>query len=126
MKFAITQDPETGLGMMQLSASTDIRTDIYMTLNTPYGSFFQNRDFGLKGITKISVSNILILKQNIESALKWMVLTGIATKIDVIVEPDLTDINRLDIKVTATQANGFVVTYQQYYAVGGPSKAITV
>ena len=106
---------------MTFVKNTDIRTCIYLSLNTVYGSFFQDKTFGLKGINKITKSNILLLQQNVQSALKWMLLAGIATKFDVIVEQDLTDISRLDIKVTATQADGYVITYTQFYPVGGPS-----
>jgi phage gp46-like protein len=108
-------------GIMTFTGNTDVSTDIYMSLSTPKESFFQNKSFGLEGIQKITQNNILILKENIASALKWMILAGSVTSFDIVVEQDLTDINRLDISVTATQANGFIVHYQQFYAVGGPS-----
>jgi hypothetical protein len=126
MKFQISQDQTTGLGNLNLTSSSDLKTNIWLSLNVKKGSLFQDPNFGLEPITKITASNILKFQQNIVSALKWLVLAGSATATNVLVEQDLTDMTRLDVKVSVTQANGYITNYQQYFAVGGPSKTITV
>jgi phage gp46-like protein len=118
MGYQIALDPATGLGTMSLQTSTDIKTGIYLSLNTKKGTLFQDPIFGLETIDKITGPNILVQKQNVESALNWLILAGSATSIDVLVEQDLSDISRLDVKVTATQASGYVVKYEQFIEVG--------
>jgi phage gp46-like protein len=99
--------------------NTDIRTSIYNSINIKKGSFFQNPDFGseLSTIKKLTASNLLLAKQYIDEALAWLLATGRAASIDTIVERDDKDISRLNIKITATQPDGLIVTYTQFKRV---------
>jgi phage gp46-like protein len=119
MDFQVYLDQENPSGNMTFYKNEDIRTDIYMSLNTIYGNFFQNPRFGskLSTIRKITVENINLARQYVEQAVAWLLNVGRATSINVIVEQDLSDFNRLDIKVTATQPDGLIITYQQFKRV---------
>lgn len=117
MDFTIT--PTSGLGSLVLDKATDIRTDIYNTLNIDKGKFFQNPNFGneLYKIKKITAQHLNLAQQYIQEALAWLLQVGRARTIDVIVEADDTDINRINIKITATQPDGLIVTYSQFKRV---------
>lgn len=118
MDFQIIPDSH-GMGAMVLTKNTDIGTDIYLSLAIPYGSWFQNPTFGssLFQIKKVTASNILLARQYVQKALQWLIQTGKALTIDVVVEADSLDRNRIDIKVTAKQTNGVELFYQQYLDV---------
>ena len=119
MDFQVYLDQSNPSGNMTFIKNLDIRTDIYMSLNTKYGNFFQNPRFGskLSTIRKVTNESINLAKQYVEQALAWLLNVGRATSIAVIVEQDLSDFNRLDIKVTATQPDGLIITYQQFKRV---------
>jgi phage gp46-like protein len=69
-------------------------------------------------IKKLTDSNILLAKQRIEQALKWMLTAGRAKSIKVIVERDIQDFNRMNIKVEVTQPDGLLIVYTEYRTVG--------
>ena len=108
------------MGALSLTKNSDLRTSIYNSLNINYGSFFQYPTFGSKlyQIKKITDANLLLAKQYVQEALTWIIQVGRATSIDVLVEKDLQDRNRFDIKVTATQPSGLIITYKQFKLVG--------
>ena len=108
-------------GLINFEKSTDISGDILISLNTKQGSFFQNRSFGsqLYKIKKVTAPNIRLAQQYVQDALSWLITIGRAVSFDVLVEQDLNDINRLDIKIKATQPNGLIINYTHYYYVVG-------
>lgn len=125
MDYTIRQDVTRPEGFMEFNKNQDIRTDIYNSLNTRKGDCFWNKDFGceLFKIKKVNTSNILLAQQYTQSALQWLITAGRAVSIDVIVEADISDFNRMNIKVTAKQPNGYLITYEVYQRVGqgGPN-----
>jgi len=122
-----------GLGYMTFGKNSDIRTSMYMSLATKQGTFFQNPAFGsqLYKVKKVTDRNLDLAKQYITMALAWLINTGKASTIDIVVEKDSIDFNRMNIRITATQPNSVTVYYQQYFdvragtliwqPVGGPS-----
>jgi len=120
MDFQILLDNQYPAGGLTFTKNLDIRSDIYSSINIRKGSWFARPDFGcdLYKIRKVTSANILLAKQYIEEALAWLVTTGRAKTIDVLVEADDMDISRINIKVTATQQDGLIITYQQYRPVG--------
>jgi phage gp46-like protein len=109
-------DTTNGLGYMTFGKNTDIRTDIYLSLSINQGDFFQNSGFGsqLFRIKKVTPNNIVLAQKYVTDALNWLIQTGRASSITVIVEKDTRNIDQLDIKVTALQPNGVTVYYQQF------------
>jgi len=126
-------DTTNGFGVMTFVKNTDIRTDIYNSLATRQGDFFQNTEFGsqIYKIKKVTDSNLVLAKQYVELALQWLIQTGKASQISVIVEKDTAHYDQIDIKITVVQTNGIVLFYQQFNdvrsgkivwtSVGGPS-----
>lgn len=133
MDFQINLDQGHSTGYMTFTKNTDIRTNIYFSLYIKQGDWFYDPNFGskLSQIKKITASNMLLAKQYIESALKWLINTGKASSINVIVEPDNTNINQMDIKITVQQPNSVTLYYESsldvksgklaFIEVGGPS-----
>ena len=119
MDFKVLLDADYPTGGLTFTKNTDIRTSIYNSINVKKGSFFQDREFGcdLYLIKKLTAANLLLARQYIQEALKWLLETGRATSIDVIVEKDLSDSNRMNIKVTAKQPDGLILTFEQFQAV---------
>jgi len=122
---------EQNIGKLTFVKNTDIRTDIYMSLNVKQGTWFQNPDFGsqLYKVKKVTGPNLILAKQYIQSALQWLINIGYATAIAV--EAQAGTLGHIIINLTVTQANGMVLFYQlfndvktgkiQWSPVGGPS-----
>ena len=126
MDFKIIQTETSPEGEMVFSKNEDIRTSIYNSLSIRKASFFQNPVFGceLYKIKKITQPNILLAKTYVDDCLKWLISTGRATTITSVVEQDRLDYNRLNVKVTATQPNGLIITYSSYQRVGAITEQI--
>ena len=124
MDFQIQFDQGTNTGALVFAKNTDIRTSMFLSMNINKGDFFQNRNFGnnLYKIKKITPQNIALAKQYIEDSVRWLIQTGRAKSIDVIVEQDSSMLGQLDIKITVTQPDGLIITYTQFYPVGGPAR----
>lgn len=124
MDFQIQLEQGTNTGSLVFAKNSDIRTSMFLSLNINKGDFFQNRNFGcnLYKIKKITPQNIALAQQYIQESLQWLIQTGRATTIDVVVEQDSMSPGQLDIKVSATQPNGLIIKYvTKYFAVGGPA-----
>jgi phage gp46-like protein len=118
MDFVITQNSTYPAGALDLNAKNpDIMTDIFNSVTVLKGSYFLDRNFGTQYVRKITDSNILLQRQYLQDALAWIIRVGRAIAIDVLVERDSTDFNRLNFKVTARQPNGLIVTYTSFKRV---------
>ena len=128
MDFSITIDNLDGNPTMSWTKSGDISTNVWYTTNIEQGTFFQNPDFGvnLRDINKVTVNNIDLIKQRLEKAYNWLLTTGKAKQLIVIVEPDLMNINRVNYKIEIYQADGIPVTITDFVTVGGASDSFTI
>ena len=127
----------SSVGEMAFVKNTDIRTDVYLSLNIKKGSWFANPKFGcdLFKIRKITAGNLVLAKQYVEAALQWMIITGRAKAVTVVVERNSQNLWYMSISISITQADGMVFFYQMYQdvstgkivwtAVGGPSATWT-
>lgn len=106
----------------------NISTLIYTSTQIPKGKLFNMPDFGLdlSDIKKVTVNNINKIKSRIEAALKWLLETGKAKTIKVIVEKDSSDLSRINYKVEAVQADGIPVTVSYFRTVGGADDSFTI
>lgn len=133
MDFQIDLDRGHSTGSMTFNKNTDIRSNIYFSLFINQGDWFYDPNFGskLKTIKKITDSNLLLAKQYVEQALKWLLNTGKATSIEVICERDDSNLNQIDMKITVYQPNSVTLFYKTafdvragnlvFIEVGGPS-----
>ena len=127
MNFGIAVD-SAGVGTMTWAKPTDIGTNIWWSLNIDQGAVFNNVEFGFKvdDIKKVTAGNIGLLTQRVEKALQWLLNTGKAQSVEVLVERDSLDFNRINWKVTAVQADGFPITVTSFRTIGGPSGGFSV
>jgi phage gp46-like protein len=117
MDFQISASGDGRTGTMQFQKNMDIKTGMWLSISTEKGTFFQDPGFGLTKMTKVTDQDIPLYTGYIEEALDWLLQSGRAKSIDVLVERDLQDVTRLNIKVQATQPNGLIVTYETYQRV---------
>lgn len=120
MNFKIIQ---TGNGYPEMSweTSEDISTNIYWSLWIRKGDLYNAPDFGLDmtGLDKMTTNVVKIFKIRIEKALSWLVDIGKAVSISVLVERDLTNINKINYRVDAVQADGIPIVVNNFVSVGG-------
>ena len=117
MDFKITM--VAGHPALTWDKSTDITTDIWVLTTLPLGSFFQAPTLGNKLLTvkKLTDDTANLAQQYIAAALKPLLQSGRATNIDVTAERDQNDHNRLNYRVQATQPDGLIVSYTNWYSV---------
>ena len=127
MNFKIIQGGN-GEPEMSWETSEDISTNIYWSLWIRKGDLYNAPRFGLdtKGMDKITTNTIGLFQKRIEKALKWLLDIGKAISIDVLVERDLTNINRVNYRVDAVQADGIPIVVSNFVSVGGPSSDFAI
>ncbi|KAF0145126.1 MAG: phage protein gp46 [Nitrospirae bacterium] len=120
MDFKIDIEQGTGMGAMTFNKADNIMNNIFLSLSVKKGSFFQNPDFGLDlpSRAKNTAQTAALIEERFRQALRWLLDTGRATKIDVYSERDrLQDLNRLKVLVEATQADGRKVSFETFAEV---------
>jgi phage gp46-like protein len=118
-KMDFTLSSVNGKPTMGWLKSMNITSNIVVLTSLRKGSFFQNPSLGneLFNIKKLTDQNVNLAKQYIEEALAPLLQTGRATSIAVTTERDSGDVNRLNYKVEATQPDGLIITYVNWYSV---------
>ncbi len=117
MDFKITTD---GLvGQMTWDDETTIMNNIYLSLMVPRGAFFAAPQFGsrLHEITKTTAQSVALLKDYCKEAMQWLLDLGRARSIEVKTERDARDLNRINMRITVTQADGRVITFETFTRV---------
>lgn len=100
---------------MSYDQDATIATDLLLSAMVQQGSFFLDPSFGLRELpNKITDQNMGLVKDYLKQSSRWLIDAGKAKSIDVLVEPDLTEKNRLDIQESATQANDTVATFETF------------
>lgn len=120
MDFGI--ETSTGQGEMTYDPVTDIRNNIYLSLEVRRGSFFARPGFGsrlhLLSREKNTARTAAIARDYCREALQWLLDSGRASAIEVTVERDPEgDPHRLKILVQATQADLTPVTFETFQEV---------
>jgi len=120
MDFAI--ETMAGRGQMTFDETSSIMNNIYLSLAIKRGNWFFNPGFGSRlhelARAKNTEQTAELAKEYCKEALAWIIEAGRASAIDVQVERDrIEDLHRLKILVTATQADGRVVTFEKFMEV---------
>ena len=118
MDFAIVMN--SGQAEQTFDKAGDIFNNIYLSLAIKKGSWWLDSDFGLRdrGRMKNTEANARLVRQDCKEALQWIIDNGRATSIEVTTERDRSqDLNRLQILVEATQADGKRVTFETFKEV---------
>lgn len=117
--FAIAISGATG--QMTYESIDDIANNVWLSLFTPRGSFFQDPNFGsrlyLLRRSKNTARKAALAKSYCLEALQWLLDSGRATALDVVIEQDSVDISRLNARIGATQANGQTITFGLFEGV---------
>ncbi len=120
MDFALRLDGITA--DMDWQQAGTILNNVWLSLMTRRGSFFQNPDFGsrlhLLQREKNTATTERLAREYCLEALQWLIDVGRADAVDVITERDTTvDPYRLKLVVTVTQANRPDVTFELFLEV---------
>jgi len=119
MDFKLTYDNQTGEIDQTFDPSSDILNNIIISLAIKKGSWWHDPLFGVTHRPRLKNTPVSarLVKQDYEQALQWIIDAGRATGIIVETWRHEHDRHRLNVLVTATQANGHIVTYQTFKEV---------
>lgn len=119
MDFNLTYDNQTGAIDQTFDKATDILNNIIITLAIKKGTWWHDPQFGLTDRPRLknTPATARLIKQDIEQALQWIIDTGRAKSILVETWRDDNQRSRLNILITATQADGGVITYDTFKEV---------
>jgi hypothetical protein len=107
-----------GLPVQSYDPDATIGTDLLLSAMVPQGAFFLDPSFGLREMPKkITDKNVGLVKDYFKESCKWLISAGKADSVEVLVEPDLTEKNRINVQETAVQANDAVVTFETFVPV---------
>lgn len=117
MDFQLTS--QHGLLDQTFTPAADILNNIVISLGIKKGTWWHDPAFGLthRPRVKNTPTTARLIKQDVEQALQWIINSGRATAIEVDTWRDENDRHRLKILVTATQADGRIVTYTTFKEV---------
>ncbi len=128
MDFAIDTSANDGIGQMTFNDAANYMNNVYLSLMTRKGSFFQNPDFGsrlhLLNRSKLTPQTVALAADYVREALQWMIDAGRATAVDVETEIDTAVTGRLKVRVDVTQNDGQIITFTTFVGViGDPHSA---
>lgn len=107
-----------GLPVQSFDADATIGTDLLLSALVPRGAFFLDPTFGLRDMPKkITEGNAGLVEDYFKESSAWLIAAGKAESIETLVETDLTEPNRINVKQTAVQANDTVVTFETFVPV---------
>ncbi|TWJ11167.1 phage GP46 family protein [Geobacter argillaceus] len=119
MDFQLTYDKRTGTIDQTFAKGADILNNIIISLAIKKGTWWNDPAFGLTDRPRLknTPATARLIKQDIEQALQWIIDAGRATAIRVETWRDANDRHRLNVLVTATQADGRIITYTTFKEV---------
>jgi len=119
MDFALTRNSGTGAIDQSFDQVTSILNNIIISLSIKRGSWWHDPTFGLmdRPRAKNTDQTARLIRQDYKQALQWLLDSGRATAIDIRTWRDETNKNRLNILVTATQADGRIISYETFKEV---------
>ncbi len=111
MDFAITINNQNGTGQMTFDQATLLMNNIYVSIMTRRGSFFQNTAFGsrlhLLQRAKNTNRTAQLAIDYSKEALSWLIDEGKAQAVDVYAERDVQqNIHQLKLLIEVTPAGG--------------------
>ncbi len=105
---------------MSHEAVSSLMNNVYLSIMTERGSFFQDRDFGMRRLVraKNTERNALLAQSYAEDALAWIIDSGRASKIDVATEINKSEsLYRCKLLVEVTDPGGNTVTFELFKEV---------
>lgn len=119
MDFQLAYNNQTGAIDQTYDQAADILNNIIITLGMKKGSWWHDPQFGVTDRPRLknTPATARLIQQDIEQALQWIIDAGRATSITVETWRPENDRHRLNVLVTATQADGRTVTYETFREV---------
>lgn len=103
---------------MTFEKTPSIINNIFLSLTIIRGTFFQNLNFGIRAFPKVKTdTTINVVKQYIEEALQWLFDAGKITGLDILVENDIQNINRINFSGKAVQTSGLLISFGSFVEV---------
>jgi len=115
MDFKI--ETKSGIPQMTFEKDYSIRNNIFLSLTLARGAFFQDPTFGhrLNEVKKNTVNAPALVKEYAREALQWVIDTGRAKSITI--ETERGEKDRINISVSAVEADGNEVKFETFYEV---------
>ncbi len=119
MNFSIIDGAE-GTSVLSWDKPTDISGAVYLSYTIKKGALFTAPDFGLdlSDIKKVTDNNLVIIKQRLEQALNWMLITEKARAVSITVEKDNIVYGRVNITTEIIQSDSVPITIDNFIKVG--------
>lgn len=119
MDFRLDYDSQSGTIEQTFDPADSILNNIIISLAIEKGSWWHDRSFGLTRRLRLknTPAAALLIKQDIQQALQWIINAGRASRIQVETRRDELNMYRLNILVAATQADGRVITFSTFKEV---------
>lgn len=105
---------------MTFEKADSIINNIWLSLNVERGSFFADPEFGLRKLkrAKNTEETERLAREYIKEALQWIIDIGRVKEIDVVTQRDTTrDLYRLNVWITAIQADGRKIEFETFLEV---------
>jgi len=96
-----------------------ILNNIALSITTKKGDWFHKPAFGsrLHTIKKNTAGAVELVKEYVKEATQWIIDIGRATEINIIAEREPNNLHRINFRVTAKQANGLIVPFNDFIEV---------
>lgn len=119
MDFQLSYNSQTGALDQTYDQAADILNNIIITLGIKKGTWWQDTQFGVADRPRLknTPANARLIQQDIEQALQWIIDAGRALSITVETWRAENDRHRLNVLITAIQADGRVVTFDTFKEV---------
>ena len=110
---------ENGYPRTTLKSGDAMKSNIALSLLVRRGTLFVNLNFGsdLHTIKKVTAGNVALAETYSKSALKWLLDTGRAKRIDTRAARDNLKADRIKIYVAVTTQDNRLVEYEHYHSV---------
>ena len=120
---------EKGRGEMTYDKATDVRPNVYLSLNivrqsaNVRGSWPFDPNFGLdlSDINQVTDEKVALFEQRLTEALIWLVDAVKIARLNVTTERDRLDRNRINAKIEVIQLDQIPMIFSAFVCVGGPS-----
>ncbi len=120
MDYGIDIAPDGLSGAMTWEPCITLANNVFLSLAVERGSFFHNPEFGLRRRERMknTEANAALIRHDYLEALQWLKDVGRATAIEVQVQRNAAvDPYRLAVRIQVTQADGQVLSFDQFREV---------
>lgn len=105
---------QNGAPVASYDRDATIGTDLLLSALVPQGAFFLDPGFGLRAMPKkLTDQGLGLVQDYFKESSNWLLKANRAKTIDILVERD-SELGRVNVRQTATQADDTVVTFETF------------